>query len=142
MSIGERIRLLRRELKLTQQEFSDQLGTKRTTLASYESGKNTPSDAVISLISLRYNINEDWLRTGQGEMKPCISREAEIAQITATLFKSEEDSFRYRMIKALCAMDENGWYFIEKLAEDIVNGKPVAPSDIDIKEELYEKERI
>ncbi len=64
----ERIRLIRKNLDLTQQEFSDQLGIKRNTVATYEAGKSSPSDAAIILICKTFNVNESWLRTGEGEM--------------------------------------------------------------------------
>lgn len=64
----ERIRQLRRHLDLTQQQFADALGIKRNTIANYESGRNAPVDSVLSLICKEFNVNEDWLRNGTGEM--------------------------------------------------------------------------
>lgn len=64
----ERIKKLRKALDLTQQEFGNRIGIKRNTIANYETGRNTPIDAVISLICREFNANESWLRTGNGEM--------------------------------------------------------------------------
>ena len=64
----ERIKKLRKALDLTQQEFADRIGIKRNTIANYESGRNEPIDSVISLICREFNVNEKWLRTGEGEM--------------------------------------------------------------------------
>ncbi len=58
----DRIKKLRKELDLTQQEFADRLGTARNNIAGYETGKRSPSDAVISLICTKFNVNESWLR--------------------------------------------------------------------------------
>lgn len=66
--MNERIRKLRRTLDLTQQEFAEKLGIKRNTIANYESGRNEPIDAVISLICREFNVDEEWLRSGSGEM--------------------------------------------------------------------------
>ena len=66
--MNERIKKLRKTLDLTQQEFGDRLGIKRNTIATYESGRNDPIDAVISLICKEFNVNEEWLRDGVGEM--------------------------------------------------------------------------
>ena len=60
----ERLKELRKELKLTQQEFADKLGTSRGNIGSYEVGKSAPSDAVISLICKTFCVSEDWLRNG------------------------------------------------------------------------------
>lgn len=66
--MNERIRKLRRTLDLTQKEFGDRIGVKGNTIATYEGGRNEPIDSVISLICREFNVNEEWLRTGEGEM--------------------------------------------------------------------------
>lgn len=68
MTIGERIKKLRRSFDLTQQEFADKIGIKRNTIAKYETERGAPIDAVISLICREFNVSEAWLRTGEGEM--------------------------------------------------------------------------
>lgn len=64
----DRIKKLRKELDLTQQEFADRLGVKRGAIANYEIGRNEPVDSVISLICREFGVNEAWLRTGDGPM--------------------------------------------------------------------------
>ena len=64
--MNERLRALREELGLTQQEFADRLKIKRGTIANYEIGRNAPIDAVIALICREFKVNEIWLRTGDG----------------------------------------------------------------------------
>ena len=66
--MNERLKKLRNKLNLTQQEFADKIGSKRNTIAKYETSTNTPSTAVITLICKTFNVNEEWLRTGIGEM--------------------------------------------------------------------------
>lgn len=66
--MNERLKELRKTLKLTQQEFADRLNIKRGAIANYEIGRNVPIDAVVSLICKEFNVNEDWLRNGSGEM--------------------------------------------------------------------------
>lgn len=66
--MNERIKQLRKILDLTQQEFADKLGVKRNTIANYEVGRNEPIDAIVSLICREFNVNEDWLRNGIGEV--------------------------------------------------------------------------
>ena len=64
--MNERIKALRKRLGLTQQAFADRLKIARGNIGAYEVGKNAPSDAVISLICKEFNVNEIWLRTGEG----------------------------------------------------------------------------
>lgn len=66
--MNTRIKKLRKALDLTQQAFADKLGVKRNTVATYETGKSNPSDAAIALICREFNVNEEWLRTGEGDM--------------------------------------------------------------------------
>lgn len=66
--MDERLKELRKALGITQQEFADKLNTSRSNIASYETKKNFPSNAVISLICKEFRINEEWLRTGEGDM--------------------------------------------------------------------------
>ncbi|MGE9943178.1 helix-turn-helix transcriptional regulator [Bariatricus sp. SGI.161] len=60
----DRIKLLRKELKLTQAEFGAKVGVKGNTIGNYEMGLRTPSEAVIFSICREFNVNEEWLRDG------------------------------------------------------------------------------
>lgn len=70
----KRIKKIRKTLDLTQQEFAERIGVKRNTVATYEMGKSKPSDSALSLICREFNVNEEWLKTGIGQMfKPTLS---------------------------------------------------------------------
>ena len=76
--MNERIKQIRRELGLTQQEFADRIGLKQNSIALIESGKRNISDQAVLSICREYGINEEWLRTGKGEkMVPDASDELE-----------------------------------------------------------------
>lgn len=64
----ERIKELRKYLELTQEKFANRIGIKRNTLANYEIGRNDPIDGIVFSICREFNVNEKWLRTGEGEM--------------------------------------------------------------------------
>lgn len=64
----ERLKLLRKSLRLTQAAFSNKLGLARNTIANYEDGNRTPSIAILKLICNTYNVNYLWLTEGKGEM--------------------------------------------------------------------------
>ena len=68
MTIGNRIKRVRRALDLTQTEFASRLGLTQNTVTRYETGDRNPSTAVLSLIIKAYDVNEEWLRNGEGEM--------------------------------------------------------------------------
>lgn len=88
----DRIKDLRKALGLTQEKFADRLGIKRNTIATYEIGRNEPIDAVISLICREFNVNEQWLRTGEGEMFRILPEEDELSVYIEELLMGTEDS--------------------------------------------------
>lgn len=111
----DRIKKIRKELDLTQQEFADRIGVKRGGIANYEIGRNEPTDSVISLICREFNINEDWLRTGEGEMFIKQTRDEQIASFIGSIQSIEDDSFKKRFISMLSALDESDWEVLEKM---------------------------
>lgn len=115
----ERLRKLRKTLDLTQQEFAEKLGVKRNTVAQWEIGRNEPSDAIILSICREFNVNEEWLRTGKGEMFIQLSRNEEIAEFVGQLMSDEDDSFKKRLISGLAALDDNGWKVLEDFLDSI-----------------------
>lgn len=66
--MNDRIKKLRKELDLTQQKFGAAISVKGNTVAQWESGRNDPPDSSITFICREFNVNEDWLRNGVGEM--------------------------------------------------------------------------
>jgi len=57
---------LRKALNLTQQEFANRIGSVQNTITGYETGRRIPSSQVLTLICREFNVNETWLRTGEG----------------------------------------------------------------------------
>ena len=117
--MNERLKKLRKTLDMTQQEFADKIGIKRNSLANYETGRNTPIDAIGVYICREFNVNEEWLRTGKGEMFIQLSRNEEIAEFVGQLMSDEDDSFKKRLISGLAALDENGWKVLEDFLDSI-----------------------
>ena len=91
--MNNRIKQIRKTLKLTQQKFSSRIGVQRNTIAMYEMGKTVPSEAIILSICREFNVNENWLRTGEGEMFRSTSRHDVIAKFMEQLLLEESDSF-------------------------------------------------
>lgn len=64
----DRLKEMRIKLGKTQKEMSEQSGVTQAAYSMYESGKSTPSNAVINSLCKTFGVNEQWLRTGEGEM--------------------------------------------------------------------------
>ncbi len=117
--MNERLKKLRKTLDLTQQKFGERIGVKGNTIAQYELGRNEPIDAVINLICREFNVNEEWLRTGTGDMFLPVDRNADIARLTKLLLDEESDSFKNRFISMLANLSAEEWEFLERKAKEL-----------------------
>ena len=64
----ERFKILRKDTGLTQKDFAARVGLSQNFIAQIESGSKVPSDRTVSDICRIFRVNEDWLRTGEGDM--------------------------------------------------------------------------
>jgi transcriptional regulator with XRE-family HTH domain len=64
----ERIRELRKHLNMTMDEFGAHIGLSKAAISLIESGRNGARDQTIFAICREFGVNEQWLRTGEGEM--------------------------------------------------------------------------
>lgn len=103
MEFNDRLKIVRKRLCLTQQEFADKLGIKRGAIANYEIGRNTPIDAVITLICREFKINEVWLRTGEGGEENMFTQVAEDDRYSINLGKlsATDNETAQRMVNAI-----------------------------------------
>ena len=111
---NERLKKLRKTLDLTQQEFADKIGIKRNTMAQYEIGRNEPIDAVIISICREFNVSENWLRTGEGEMFNS-SDDEYIAMIDRIM--AGENEFAKNIFKTFAMFDDADWNALNKMIE-------------------------
>ena len=107
-TIGERIKIVRKEKGLTQQTFADKLGLKRNTIGSYEIDAGLPSDRTISDICREFGVNEVWLRTGDGEPFQQETREEQIMRFATQTVKGS-DEFRKAFVSMLAKIEADDW---------------------------------
>ena len=68
MEIFERLKYIRKTLNLTQKNFAKKIGLSRSGYSQIETSDRPISDRLIKSICMAFNVNENWLRTGEGEM--------------------------------------------------------------------------
>ena len=114
--MNERIKALRKRLGLTQQAFADRLKIARGNIGAYEVGKNAPSDAVISLICKEFNVNEIWLRTGEGGDDNMFTKVNEEDRFSINLGKLSrtENQMARTMLNAIAEADPEKLKHIEE----------------------------
>lgn len=118
--MGERIKALRKALGLTQQKFADGMGVKQNTIAQYESGRNEPLDAVITLICRTYGVSEEWLRTGEGEMFKPKSRNEELYEFLHKVENGEPGSIQAQLLSVMARLTDEQWEVLAQVAREFV----------------------
>ena len=119
MEIKDRIKIIRKEKQITQVEFGKIIGVKGNTVTNYETGLRIPTDAVIKSICREFNVNETWLRTGEGEMFIAKTRNQQLADFVNDVMEDVNDSFRKRFLEALSKLSVDEWKVIEKITDEL-----------------------
>lgn len=115
ISPRERIKYYRETIAgLSQSKFAQSLEISKSNLANIEVGRVNLTDRVINNICDTYNINEEWLRTGEGPMEKQKTRDEEILSFIDKI-KETDNVFAKRFIMALSKLSYDEWKTIDKL---------------------------
>ena len=139
MSENERIKLIRVTQKLNQTEFGARIGIKASSLSDVERGKNSVPPQVRKAICREFNVREDWLRTGKGEMYAVRSREDELAAAVNNLLSEEKPEFRRRLILALAGLTDSQWDYLEDFLQGVLDEHSLP--DEETPEERHERHK-
>ena len=121
--MNERIKELRKAMGKSQEEFGKILGITKSGVSEIESGRRNVTEQHIIILKNSESVNEEWLRTGEGEMFRSISKNDQIADMLSDVLKSDENDFKRRLISALAQLDETGWDSLEYLIDSIAYKK-------------------
>lgn len=118
--MNTRIREIRNHLGLTQTEFGKRIGLSRPMVANLEGeGRAEIKDHVIHLICKEFNVNEEWLRSGNGEMFKQKTVTEELVELTDKLLSEESTSFKNRLVSALARLTDEQWELLENVIDEI-----------------------
>lgn len=123
MTLGERIKSVRKQNKLTQTEFAKSLGASRGMIVNVEMDKisnMTAKKPLLQLICDKYGINPAWLIDGEGEMMQELSREQEIIKAVSDMFTGD-DSFNQDIISMLVKLPDEHWGLLEDMARRLMD---------------------
>ena len=115
-----RIKAIRELNEESQTMFAQKISVSRSAVCKMESGENSPSEQTIKLICQTYSINEEWLRTGQGEMKREKTRNQKVLEFTNDALESMDGSFKKKLLMALSKLTEKDWEHLADIAERIL----------------------
>jgi transcriptional regulator with XRE-family HTH domain len=99
MTVNERLALVRKTLKLTQREVAEKISVTTGFIASMEIGDRKVNPRIMKLVSSTFNINLQWLETGEGEMF-YVNTENEIEEIIS-LYKRLNPFFKKFIMRQL-----------------------------------------
>lgn len=114
-----RLKAIRDHFDLNQYEFGKRIGVTGATISRLESGVRTLTEAQILAIVREFGVDENWLRTGEGEMLRPVSRDTELAAFFGNLQSSTPD-FRHQLISVLSRLTVDEWAMLERKAKELL----------------------
>lgn len=119
--MNERIKQLRQALDLSMEAFGNELGVTRSAISRIESGIVNVTNQMVSSVCRQYNVNEEWLRTGNGTMFMELTKAEEAARIVGNVLRTD-DKFILNAFIALGQLSKEDWKVIEKLVDKLKKG--------------------
>ena len=119
-TMNERIEICIKGSGLNKTAFAKKLGVTQPFISKLCSGVSQPSDRTISDICREFNINETWLRTGEGEMHLPVNRDQAITDFMADILKGTPD-FRTKLVGVLARLSVDEWDMLERRARELAD---------------------
>lgn len=110
----DRLRNIRLALNLSQDEFGKKIGIQsRAHISALESGTRNITERIVNDVCDKYNVSENWLRTGEGKMFIEVPEEDLYSKAAATLLK-EDDALAIEGLKLYWSLSPE----LKRAAED------------------------
>ncbi len=92
MTHGERVKTVRKSKEMTMEEFGKRLGVTRTAISNIEKGYRGLTEQMLKSICREFSVDEEWLRTGDGDMPQKLSEEEEVAALVSDLLEDGREN--------------------------------------------------
>lgn len=114
--IGKRVRKIRLQKGISQEQFGELIGIKKAAVSKIENGDSSLSRSNLISICKQFNINEEWLLYGKGEMFIPTSRENEIRAFFENAMSSDTDlaKIQRKFINTLISLDKEEWIVLDR----------------------------
>lgn len=116
--MNERVKELRKALGLTLEKFGERVGVTKSGISKLERGERSVTDQMLISIVREFNVNEQWLRTGEGEMFAAASTHDQVEHIVQQALKGNDD-FRIQVFTALGEMTDAEWDLVRNFVRKI-----------------------
>lgn len=111
-----RFKALRKELKLTQEEFADKMGLSRSYINLIEMGKKVPAERTIKDICRTFKVSYQWLVNGLGEM---FHDDDGDAQAIIDSVMTGDNEFAKKTLVNLARLSEERWQQLKEILEEL-----------------------
>lgn len=98
MTQGERVKEVRKFRKMSMEQFGERLGVQKSAISKIEKGDRGLTEQMLKSICREFNVNEEWLRTGDGDMPQKLSEEEEIADLVSDVLENGKNNEFYGII--------------------------------------------
>ena len=116
MKQGERIREIRKTMKLTMEQFGEKIGVTKSTISNIENGNRNATEHMIKSICREFNVDYMWLTTGEGEMFVTTDDDFQ-ARIDQIMFGQDES--RKNLFKMMIDMSDEDIHALERILKNI-----------------------
>ena len=140
ISIKENLFTVRKIFKLSQEDFGKRIGLSKASVSAIEKGNRDVTDRTIRLICIEFNIDENWLRTGEGDMFVALPTE----ELDMLAERYNLSSSAKKIVQLFVELEENEMdavmRFIDKIAS--ISDEPVDSQRGKIGESLKQPQSI
>ena len=99
MTQGERVNMVRDKAQLTMEQFGERIGrVSKSTISNIENDNRNLTEHMLKSICREFNVDENWLRTGEGDMPRRLSEEEEIATLVSDVLEEGKENPFYGII--------------------------------------------
>lgn len=98
MTQGERVKEVRKFRKMSMEQFGERLGVQKSAISKIEKGDRGLTEQMLKAICREFNVDETWLRTGDGDMPQKLSEEEEIADLVSDVLENGKNNEFYGII--------------------------------------------
>lgn len=114
--MNERIKKIRQALGLSQDDFGRRLGVTRGAITNIELNKVDPKPLFVELICREFDIDEHWLRTGEGEMFRPKTRNEELLEFAVRAAESPNSDIKAKLLHVMAKLTEEQWELLAEIA--------------------------
>lgn len=120
MTIGERIRDVRKSNGLTLEKFGERIGITASSLSTIENNKSNPSDQTILSIIREFKVNAEWLKTGKGDPEKPVPRNQEIGLYMNRVINGEITGFEETVIRFMANTTIKEWEMLSAMLDRFI----------------------